>query len=383
MVSTAFQIFALAVLASRLIDDFGLSRFELGLIGSLNTGIGALSAPLTGRLTDRIGARQAAIVAQLITAGGFVLMATSANTAMLVLSAAVLGLPQGWGNPATNALIAERVAPGRRGTVTGIKQSGVTLGLFLAGATLPTLSDAFGSWRGATWVYAGVFAVLGLLPLLLPREPAEQFDEPLLDHDDGSARVGGAPSADRSHMRRIWQITMYAFLMGTAGGAISRFLALFAEEEVGMSNATAGFVVALSGLFGMATRIVAGKLAEQRIAPLRLLSILAVIGMSVSLLLMTTTTVGAWILWPIALLMAVGHAAWNAVAMLAIIMGVPKAQAGSASGTVMFGFLGGLALGAPIGGLLIDATNSYQPLFIGATVLAAIAAVSVRDRSPG
>jgi len=373
MVSTAFQIFALAVLASRLIDDFGLSRFEIGLIGSLNTGLGALSAPLSGRLTDRIGARQAAIAAQLITAVGFVLMSLSTTTVMLVLATAVLGVPQGWGNPATNALIAERVPPGRRGTVTGIKQSGVTLGLFLAGATLPSLSDAFGTWRGATWVYAGVFACFGLLPLLLPREPAERFAEP------GSTNAESADTrSDRSHMRRIWLLTFYAFLMGNAGGAISRFLALFAEEEVGMSNATAGFVVALSGLFGMATRIIAGKLAEHRIAPMRLLSILAVVGMSASLLLMVTTTVGAWILWPIALLMAIGHAAWNAVAMLAIIIGVPRSEAGRASGIVMFGFLGGLALGAPIAGLVVDASGSYQPMFIGATVLAAIAALATR-----
>ena len=57
MVSTAFQIFVVSVLASVLIDDFGLSRFELGLIGSLNTAVGAVTAPLTGRVTDRIGPR--------------------------------------------------------------------------------------------------------------------------------------------------------------------------------------------------------------------------------------------------------------------------------------------------------------------------------------
>lgn len=377
MVTTAFQVFAFAVLASRLIAEFGLSRFEIGLIGSLNTAVGALSAPLTGRFTDRIGARQATIAAQLIAAAGLSVMALAGSTSMLIVSAVILGLPQGWGNPATNALIAERVEPGRRGTVTGIKQSGVTFGVFLAGATLPSLSDGFGTWRGAIWVYAGVAFVFGLVPLLLPRHATERFAEPTIE---GDAENDAAANA-RSHMRRIRQLALYAFLMGTAGGAMSRFLALFAEEEAGMSNATAGFVVALSGLFGMASRIVAGKLAEHRIAPLRLLAILAVIGMSASLLLMVTTSVGAWVLWPVALLIAIGHAAWNAVAMLAIIIGVPKSQAGRASGTVMFGFLSGLAVGAPLAGLLIDATGSYQPLFIGATLLAAIAAFSVRPRS--
>lgn len=368
MVATSFQIFVLAVLASRLIDDFGLSRFEIGLIGSLNTAVGALTSPLTGRITDRIGARESTVAAQLITAVGFAVMALAGSVWMLVLSAVLLGVPQGWGNPATNALIAERVSPGKRGTITGIKQSGVQVGIFLAGATLPALSDATG-WRGAMGIYAAVFAVFALIPLSLPPKPDAQT----------AATVHVADQqAGAYNMRAVWFIAIYAFLMGTSGGAISRFLALFAEEEAGMSNTVAGLVVALSGLAGIGTRIVAGRLAERQIAPLRLLSILAGVGVCVAALLTLTLEVGAWILWPIALLFALGFAAWNAVAMLALIVGVPRAEAGRASGAVMFGFLGGLAVGAPIAGLVVDATGSYQPVWIGAMVFAAAAALVAR-----
>ena len=179
-------------------------------------------------------------------------------------------------------------------------------------------------------------------------------------------------------MRAVWLIALYAFLMGTGGGAIGRFLALFAEEEAGLSNTAAGLVLALSGLAGMGTRVVAGRLAEHRIAPLPLLSILASVGAVVGLLLLVTLSVGAWLLWVVALLFAVGHAAWNAVAMLAIILGVDRSQAGRASGAVMFGFLGGLAVGSPIAGLVIDATESYQPVWAGALVLAAASALVAR-----
>ena len=137
-------------------------------------------------------------------------------------------------------------------------------------------------------------------------------------------------------------------------------------------------MVALSGVAGIVTRIIAGRLAETRISPLRLLAILAVIGIGTAVLLTVTLAVGAWILWPIALLYAIGHAAWNAVAMLAIIMGVPQREAGRASGAVMFGFLGGLAVGAPIAGLAIDATDSYQPVWVAAIILA-IAAAAVAE----
>ena len=177
-------------------------------------------------------------------------------------------------------------------------------------------------------------------------------------------------------MRAVWLIAAYAFLMGTVGGGIARFLALFAEEEVGLSASTAGWVVAVSGLAGMAARVVAGQLAEQRYKPLPLLSSLAAIGAGVAILLTLVLTVGAWLLWPIALLFAIGHGAWNAVAMLAIIVGVPKADAGRASGAVMFGFLGGLAIGAPIAGLVVDSTGSYQPVWIAGAVLASYLLIS-------
>lgn len=365
MISTSFQIFVIAVLASRLRADFDLSRFEIGLLGSLNTAVGAISAPATGRITDRIGARESTVVSQLVTAAGFALMALAGSLWMLIAATTVLGVPQGWGNPATNTLIAERVAPGRRGVITGIKQSGVQVGIFLAGATLPVLSNAVG-WRGAMWVYAGVFAVFAVIPVAMPAS-ADAATTTQVDRAD--ADTGGYD------MRAVWLIALYAFLMGSSGGAISRFLALFAEEEAGMSNTVAGLVVALSGLAGIGTRVVAGRVAEGRIAPLRLLSLLALVGAFDAALLTLALWVGAALLWPIALFFAIGFAAWNAVAMLAIIMGVPRAQAGKASGAVMFGFLGGLSVGAPIAGLLIDATDSYQPVWIGALALAALSAV--------
>lgn len=369
MVSTAFHVFVISVLASVLIDDFGLSRFELGLIGSLNTAVGALTAPGTGRITDRIGARRSSVVAQLICGFGFALMAIADSVAMLIVSAAILGVPQGWGNPTTNALIAERVPSGRRGTVTGIKQSGVQLGIFLAGVTLPAMSDAVG-WRGAMWIYAAVFTGFALIPLVLPRHGS------LDDEPAGAAPVAGTPVAlPHYDMRAVWLIALYAFLMGTGGGAIGRFLALFAEEEAGLSNAAAGLVLGLSGLVGMGTRVTAGRLAEHRVAPLPMLAVLAGVGAVVSLLLTVTLSVGAWLLWPIAVLFAVGYAAWNAVAMLAIIVGVDRSHAGRASGAVMVGFLGGLAVGSPIAGLVIDATESYQPVWIGTLVLAVGSAV--------
>ncbi len=371
MTASSFQIFAIAVLAVDIIDDLEISRTTLGLIGSLNTLVGAVTAPSMGRVTDRIGAHRAIVAALAISGAGIALMALSFTWITLAASAVLSGIPQGWGNPATNALIAERVPAAEQGTVTGIKQSGVQFGIFLSGFTLPGLALVF-SWRGALWGFAAIYTVGALVVArgLERSTPAEKAA--------ASAEVASANSQPIPGF--IWIISIYAFLFGTAGGAIGRFFPLWANEVVGLSTVVAGILVALGGLLGIAARIAAGRLAQKRIAPAKLLSILAAIGASYCLILAVTTTVGSWILWPATILYATGIGAWNAVAMLAVIVSVPRAAAGRASGIVMFGFLGGLTVGSPITGLVVDRWGTYQPVWFGALVLSVISSIIISER---
>jgi sugar phosphate permease len=362
MTAGVFQLFLFAVLAAPLIDDIGLTRTEIGVLGSINTLVGALSSPYTGRLTDRLGAKRAVVSCLAISATGMALLAAAPGLGWMYVAAAVGGLPQGWTNPATNGLIATRVAPGRRGTVTGIKQSGVTLGAFLAGVTLPALENGLG-WRGATWVYAALFAAMAAAVQLGLTSDASEH------HVARSASDVAQPIAPM-----IWWLAVYAFFMGLASGAVGRFLPLFAEESLGFSTETAGLIAALGGLLGMFARIVAARVAEHRVAPTRLLTILSLVGMMFCLLLAAITESTRWLLWLSPPLNAIGTNAWNAVAMLAIIMFVSTSAAGRASGRVMLGFLGGLALSGPLTGWVVDRTDDYRPVWIASALVSAIAA---------
>ena len=164
--------------------------------------------------------------------------------------------------------------------------------------------------------------------------------------------------------------------MGVAAGAIGRFLPLFAEESLGYSTQIAGLIAALGGLFGMAARIVAARIAEHRVAPTRLLILLSLVGAAFGLLLMFTTEATRQLIWLSPPLSAIGTNAWNAVAMLAIIMFVSRAQAGRASGIVMFGFLGGMAIAGPLTGWIVDSTGSYRLVWAG-TIVTSLAAAGV------
>ena len=370
MVASTFSIFALAVLASAIIDDLGVSRTMIGVIGSVNTGVGALSAPYSGKLTDRIGPRNAVLVLLVISSLTLLLMGISSSAWMLIVAGVVGGIPQGWGNPATNALIAAVVEPGGRGVMTGIKQSGVTFAVFLAGATLPGLEHLW-SWQTACLVFAAAFALFTIAAyLILPSAAAVVASS--------SADV---PASTDPLPAFIWRLGIYALLMGLASGSIGRFLALFAEESLGYTSTVAGLAVALSGLLGMGFRIVAARRAEHRVRPSTLLMQLSLIAAVSSSLLAISPSVGRSLLWPAVVLYALGHTAWNAVINLAVIVNVPTSQAGRASGIIILGFLMGLTIAGPVAGLIADERGSYELVWWLSMVLAGISSIVVKRSS--
>ena len=368
MVASTFSIFAIAVLASPIIDDLGISRTQVGLIGSVNTGLGALSAPLSGRLTDRIGPRRAVLILLAASAVSMTLMGLARSPWILLLSGIVAGLPQGWGNPATNALIASTLEPGQRGVMTGIKQSGVTLAIVVAGISLPALEGVW-DWQAACLVFGMVFAGFMVMAWML------------LPADVGPPRPATVAAQERSPLSPfIYRLGLYALLMGLAGGAIGRFLPLFAEEKLGYSLAVAGFAASLSGLLGMGFRIAAARMAETRIAPSALLVQLSSVAVVSSSLLALSVPFGRWLLWPAVVLYAIGHTAWNAVANLTVIMKVDQRDAGRASGVIILGFLMGLTIAGPSTGALVDATGRYELVWWASAALAAVSAAVLAAR---
>jgi len=169
-------------------------------------------------------------------------------------------------------------------------------------------------------------------------------------------------------------LTAYAFTMGCVVGGTGRFLPLFAEEQLGMSNFSAGMVSALLGGLAIGTRIVWAGAAETRIRPGRALAVQAGLTMVALTLLLLATAVGSGLLWLVAVVGSVGMNSWNSVAMLAVISGVPLALAGRASGVVVMGFMVGLSLGGVFPGLVETWTGTYTAAWAVLLVLAGVAA---------
>jgi MFS family permease len=338
------------VLASDLIAEFDLDRWQIGILLTANGFTGALLSPLFGRLTDRTGSVKSVIFTLLLAVATMTLIAVAPIYAVLFAAAMLSGLPNGWANPATNALIVDNVVAGARGVITGIKQSGVQMGSFLGGLLLPGIAAA-ANWRVAFATFL-VFPVAGLVGMW--RRP-----EVVRSHFAGAGPKLPVPTAVR------W-IAVYGTLIGLGVSATTTFLPLFAEESEGWTTAQAGLLIAGVGLVGVAARITWGSASERWLGHGRTLRLLAFQSATAAglLALASADLAPSWILVPAALLLGAGGVAWNAVGMLAVMDYSAPELVGRGTGAVMLGFLTGIGVGPPLMGLSVDRLGEYTPGWI-------------------
>jgi predicted MFS family arabinose efflux permease len=371
MTVSTLQLFATVVLAATLIDELGLSRWQVGVLGATNTGVGALAAPHLGRLADRLGCRRSMTALGVTSAAGLILTAVAFDYWLLVAASAVAGLPQGASNPVTNMVIAEEVPGEHQGSVTGVKQSGVQFAVFLAGAVLPTAAVTIG-WRWA-------LVILGLVTLVGAAATRARFPP---QHAGSPAGSDGVLVAAGRLPGFVIQVAVYAFLLGLTAGGVTRFYPLYAQEVLGYSEPAAGLAVSVAGLAAIAARLAWARAVS--LVPLRpALVALAVGSAAAAGLLVASEVIAAWILWPTVILMAFTVMAWNVVAMLAVIWSVPIRESGRATGVVLMGFLGGLTVSAPLVGYAVDRFGSYRPIWITLAALALAGGATVSRASGG
>jgi predicted MFS family arabinose efflux permease len=352
---------AFGVLASNLIDEFEVDRWQIGILVSASGFTGAVLSPAFGQVTDRVGSVKSVNRVLILGMVAMTVVAVAPSYAVLFAGALLTGLPNGWTNPATNALIVDNVMAGARGVITGIKQSGVQMGAFLGGLLLPPIAGV-ANWRVA---YAS-FLVLPAAALVgMWRRPEAERRPRVV----GEARAP-IPTAVK------W-IAVYGTITGLGVSATTTFLPLFAEESVGWTRTQGGLLIAAVGLVGVVARITWGSISERWLGhgrTLRLLGAQSALG-AILLALASGDAVPGWVLVPTALLFGAGAVAWNAVGMLAVMdYSVPE-LVGRGTGLAMLGFLTGIGLGAPLMGLSVDRLGVYTPGWLVIAFLFTISAV--------
>lgn len=383
MTASTFQMFLIAVLAATLIDELGLNRLQIGILGGVNTAVGAAVSPQLGRLADRLGTKRAMV--GLLTSSGIGLLGTAAapGFAGLVAASFVSGFGLGAGNPITNKLIAEQVPPSQQNPVIGVKQSGVQFAVFLAGATMPASAATFG-WRWAVAASGLLSLAAAMVVAIRPSLPTIPLPAAATDGAttaDASATATADASTERAEAGRyVRRIALYALLMGLCAGGVTRFYPLYAVEVLGYSEAQAGLAVSVVGAAAVMTRVGWAQIVNGRMGIDPALVVMALGAAAAVVCLLLAEFGAAWLLWPAVLGVAATVAAWNVVAMLAVIRSVPREEAGGATGLVLLGFLGGLTVAAPVVGYSVDVFDSYRPAWVALAAMALASALVVRAR---
>jgi predicted MFS family arabinose efflux permease len=334
--------------------EYGVAPASIGALASvfaLATSAG--SAPL-GRQVRRLGVRRSMWVATAASSVALLACAASSSIPMLAAALFVGGLGNAIGQPAGNALVAAQVRPERFGLGFAIKQSGIPLATLLGGLAVPLIALTIG-WRFA-YVLAAAAAVVAVL-MVPPDLPArtgrsEQQVPPEL--------VSGLWLLAAGMVAAVLAATSIGAL-GAAGGV-----------QVGLSEATAGYLVAAGGLAGLAVRLLAGLRADKNaFDPLRGVVVLCVLGATGWFLMAT----GTELLFVVGLVVANAFGwGWPGLQHLAVARRFPTSTA-AASGVAQTGVAIGLLLGPLTLGLL--ANRDWSLMWVVAGCAALVGAIIV------
>jgi len=195
MVAWASSTYLPAVLATPMAGDFGVpaSRVFAAFSGALI--LMALAGPLVGRLIDRHGGRYVLCAANLMLAGGLVVLAGATASAVMFLGWALIGLAMALGlYDAAFAALVRQHGLAARAPITGI----TLIGGFAStlGWPLTTFLVAQWDWRVACLVWAAA-NLLVALPLnyyfipALPPVPEERRPEAVRPQDGPAANGEG------------------------------------------------------------------------------------------------------------------------------------------------------------------------------------------------
>ncbi|MEV6021804.1 MFS transporter [Streptomyces sp. NPDC052036] len=366
MAFSMMQLFLLGALGPRLVDDLKVSPTVLGLTTTVGFGAAAVLSPAGGRVVDRLGPRRCLVALLLVSAVALALIGSAPGTGFLLTAVALGGLPQALANPATNKAILAAVPIERRGSVTGMKQSGVQLGAFAAGLPLAALAGMTG-WRGAVWTAAGA-AVLAAVwaARALPADPPP--------------KVAPASWVPRGAIGRL---ALFSLLLGCGIASVNTYLALYGVRRLGLGPTAAGALVAVLGIAGIAGRVGWSKVAGQPGRAAWLPGGLAAGAVGAALLLAASAYAHP-LAWAAAVAVGLFAVAANAASMVLVMQRAAPGRAGQDSALVSAGFFAGFAIGPPLFGLLAGAGRYgtgwllVAGEFVGASVVAL--AWAVRER---
>jgi MFS transporter, ACS family, aldohexuronate transporter len=373
----SLSILAVAPLSPFLLEGFGLSRVQVGLFLPAAYLGGMIFALPAGWLTERRGVRWPLVLGQALT-GALVVLASLAPDLPLALTCLFVGgLGFGVLNPTTGKAIIDWFPPHERGRAMGVKQTGLTLGGIVSAAALPPMAVAFG-WRVALATAGGVSLLSALVVALLYRDPPSR-----------SAASSSSPARFSDLVPFLTRPgVVVIFLCGLAlsllqSGVLAYFV-LSVRDTFALSAVDAGRLLALAHLGGAAGRLGWGVVSDRVFGGRRRpgLTINALIGAAAFACLALGARLPLGLLPMLAIVLGIAAFGWVGL-YFALVAEIGGAQsAGLLTGLAVIFAWGGILVGPPLLGVLLDLTDSYRSAWLALSVTAVAVAVTLPRLRP-
>lgn len=380
---------SVAIAAPELIREFGLTKTDIGLMGTVFSWTYAFCQLPVGWIVDRVGARKIYFLALSCWSIATTLMATGSHLWQFLTFRFLLGIGESPNSPVSAKVTASWFPRAERGQATGVWDSGSKWGPAIAPPILTALMIAFG-WR-AMFVVLGVAGLVLAVAFLLWYKSPE--DSKRLSDEEYAHILTGRDRTDGPRQHIPWlSLFKYRQVWGMMGGFFCNiwiwnifiiFLPLYLQERLGVTILGSGLFAAIPyvgaavcGIYGgYLTKVVALRydvsplVAKRRVA--------AVVSVGSGVLVCIIPFVANLALAMVVMTFALGMiatmqcTAWSLPGDI-----VPDSHVASVGAIQNFGGYFGGAFAPLLTGFLADKTGSYTLAFLIAGVIAALGAVA-------
>lgn len=338
----SWAVFAPPVLAKQALPEMGIDPAWIGLQPTIVFVTATISSMVSGGIVARFNPMRASQVLLLLAAAGSALIATG-DLVIGALGSALIGIALGPTTPASSHILVRLTPRPMQPLIFSIKQTGVPIGGALAGFVGPPLTLLWG-WQSAILVIALACLAVAVI--------AELWTRGYADFADASRKVtleliGPLRLVLQSPVLR-WMLTGCVPLV-IIQYALTTFIVLYLQEDIGLSVITAGAILAVAQASGGTGRIVFGAIASRFVTPLTMLLLLSLLAAAAAFLTASFTQS-----WPLAMIYAVGvlfgagAAGWNGVYLAEVARLAPAGEVSRVTGAVGFVIFTGVVVGPAV-----------------------------------
>lgn len=263
LVGTALK-FQVPPIALTLNEELGMSVAQNGwLMSVMAIGFLVMAIP-SAPLINKIGSRNATVLACVICLAGTVAGAFAVDFYSMLVTRAIEGIGMGIVLVVSLSVVAEFFPPEKRGLPNSCIAGCYVLSYFLMMNIAAPIADAF-SWRGVWW-FGAIIAVISVLVALalIPKKGHELgYVEEKVEESEESWKLDYKVLLTNP-ATYILPIVFVLFNIGYQG--IITYMPTYLVEIVGAEVATANFATSLNALVGLPASLIAGLILN-KLAP--------------------------------------------------------------------------------------------------------------------